>query len=357
MIQRHDIIGFAISIVVCVWLVPGCGFIPPPPAKETGEAEPNDNFDQAQQIDLKGGGAEQISGILSGPDDYDVFELGNISENQMISLSIKSDYCSGEFVSAGLFDSEGGMAKLSGALACNEGQVRILSHRVVKSDRYYVAVVLADQDFQDSLSYQLHIEITPAIGTFHPRGQIVFLDFDGAEHVWVGSRYWPELLPMSSVFGPARARNIAADVLQLVRDDYEGLDIDILSSYQEMMPMGPTTVVYVTGTDDPLYGLADSTDWYNRDADDRAVVFVSGFDRHGWSDGQIATATANVVSHELGHLLGLVHTDDHTELMDATTPSNLLRLDQDFHEAMLSDFPIGYQDAMELLMLTLGIEE
>jgi hypothetical protein len=67
---------------------------------------------------------------------------------------------------------------------------------------------------------------------------------------------------------------------------------------------------------------------------------------------------ANTTSHETGHLLGLVHTDDDTELMDKETPTAILEEDQSFGRAPLAEdvFPIGYQDALELLALAAGLQ-
>jgi hypothetical protein len=71
---------------------------------------------------------------------------------------------------------------------------------------------------------------------------------------------------------------------------------------------------------------------------------------------QIATAIGNVATHEFGHLVGLYHTRDATEVMDITGSAQSLLRDQTLHDAPLerSVFPIGRQDPYLLLMAALG---
>ena len=70
----------------------------------------------------------------------------------------------------------------------------------------------------------------------------------------------------------------------------------------------------------------------------------------------MSQALANVASHEIGHLLGLVHTSDPQGIMDITASLSQLLDDQDFTMSALHGdvFPLGSQDAVQSLADTLG---
>jgi hypothetical protein len=72
---------------------------------------------------------------------------------------------------------------------------------------------------------------------------------------------------------------------------------------------------------------------------------------------QLGTAIGNIASHELGHLLGLHHVADPTDIMDTTGAPPTLYADQAFLDSILFDaiFPIGTQDSWLLLLEIIGL--
>lgn len=356
-INTRPISLLTVLFVVSVFLA-GCGGAVDPSAKGVSETEPNDAFSQAQTLDRTALLSKDLYGDLSDNDDIDVFDLGTLNADQVFSVFFtadRTDYDS--YVVIGLFDSEGNLAMLSDDLSCQTQEASAFSHHVVKTDQYYLAVAFAYEWGNSALGYSLRIVIDSSSTSYQPSSQGVYLDFDGATNIRLDTLRWAELAPLSDALSQARARAVAETILDILTDDYAGFDIQFASSYDVAEPSAAHTVVYVTGSEDDYYGLAESTDWYNADSEDFAIVFAGNFTGRGWSDDQIAQAAGNVVSHELGHLLGLVHTDDDSEIMDETTPDYRLRMDQDFHQASLADFPIGYLDALELLEFILGLTD
>ncbi|MEE9295128.1 MAG: hypothetical protein V3W34_09255, partial [Phycisphaerae bacterium] len=90
-----------------------------------------------------------------------------------------------------------------------------------------------------------------------------------------------------------------------------------------------------------------------------AIVFADTFEVFSALSPTIeeyAQAIANVTSHETGHLLGLVHTQDVRGLMDITATLRQLTWNQAFSRSPIekSTFPMGYQDAAVTLVDSVG---
>jgi hypothetical protein len=145
-----------------------------------------------------------------------------------------------------------------------------------------------------------------------------------------------------------------------VRTQYARFNVDIVASTQSASIPSDATVIYF-GTYDPnLLGLADSVDEYNADLTQKAIVFTDTFSMFmplKPTLEQIAIAIANVASHESGHLLGLEHTQQWTDLMDTTSPAQSLLVMQSFEVAPLYKevFPVGEQDSVMLLADAVGL--
>lgn len=347
--------SFAVYLAVILsTAMVGCGPIPSMPTDTAVEKEPNNGFAEAQTLSFDTSGSGAVAGLLSGANDFDVFDVGDLQEGQALTVSVQASNCLGQEIIIALFDDNAELVRLSNDLGCLRTGVRAFSQQILRSDRHLLAIAFVDDATAATASYQLQVTITSTDTTHAPREQAVFLNFDGATDIWLGGEFWAELSSFEDAYGRSRARTIAADIVQIVRQDYVGLDVVIFNSYVDLPPASMYTPIHITGNTDDYFGLADSVDWYNDNLEDKAIVFGGNFDYSHWSNSQLAQAIANVTSHELGHLLGLVHTDDNTELMDEATPERFLRQDQDFHRADLTEFPIGYQDPLDLLELILG---
>ena len=129
--------------------------------------------------------------------------------------------------------------------------------------------------------------------------QVVHLDFLsrtlGAEHVYSATEQ--------------------ADILQRVRNDYAGFDF----SFSLTAPVsGPYSTIYVN--DGPEFGIASEIDFRNLNLSSSATVNL-GTDSMPTS--QWVTLTANVISHELGHLVGLRHFDSFGPIGSGIDPNTI----------------------------------
>jgi hypothetical protein len=223
--------------------------------------------------------------------------------------------------------------------------------------------VLFRSDTNGTGQYGLWVQLQPGNVVPDPRPQVVLLDFDGAQDVSIGGTT-PIDVPafnaasIDSTYANQTAHMIS-DIEDAVRDDFADYDVEIHTTAGGDLPDTPYTTIYFGASSSAFLGLADYVDYYNANLNQRAIVFIETFSLfmpYRPSTATMAQVIANVASHELGHLLGLNHTADPTELMDSTATAGQMLPDQDFHHSPLKSeiFPIGYQDSRSLLTHAVG---
>jgi len=225
----------------------------------------------------------------------------------------------------------------------------------------------------------MYVGVTPANGTVGgdfrleiglgaaaipaARPQVVYLNFAGGTNVRVHSRA-PVSFPafdaaMAGTRYAGQTAALRAAIVATMREDYAPYNVVLISSDEDPPPAGPYATIQFGGYDDRLLGLADSVDQYNADLGQTAIVYVESFADYegmGLTVEEMGQMIGNTASHELGHLLGLFHTQKAVDLMDTTGSAWDLAGDQSFTIGPLEPtvFPVGYENSPARLIDAVG---
>lgn len=192
--------------------------------------------------------------------------------------------------------------------------------------------------------------------------QVVYLNFSGGQGVKVHAA---DPITFSGfdagTLGDAYAGStelIEQVILQTLAEDYAAYNVEFrLSSAGP--PSGNYSTLHFGGYAESLLGLADSVDEYNARDGEKAIIYAESFEAYSvmrLTPEEMGVMIGNVASHELGHLLGLYHTQDPDDIMDTTGTAADLAEAQSFLRARLENsvFPIGFEDSNSNLARGVG---
>ncbi len=353
---------------VLLWVgLAGC--VPPTTTGDTLVAgqivagEPGNTWDSALAVSLPANGSISVSGSISGSGDVDVFDLGAVSAGDQII--VETEQSSGLDAAAGLFNDQEQVLIVNDDRSYTFGRTDPFISHIIRTDLAHCYLVVASSPYEPTTgSYTMTIQRRPNQSVPSPVGQAVLLDFDGATGVSIGSRAPINVPAFNAASIDSRYAGQTSQIIDIIeemmREEYAPYAIDVYSTAEGDHPLGVYSTVYFGTYDAALLGLADSVDIYNASHSDDCIVYTDTFRLFmplNPTLQQIATAIGNVATHEFGHLVGLYHTRDATEVMDITGSAQSLLRDQTLHDAPLerSVFPIGRQDPYLLLMAALGV--
>ena len=303
-----------------------------------------------------------IRGEIGGSNDVDVYNLGPAIAGDRIIVDVAA---SGSLDAAiALFDGSGDSLLVNDHRNVYRGQRLPFIDVVIResTDACYVGIATTP-GFESSGEYALQAQRLLFSSIPEPNGDEILLVFTSSTNVHIGSR-GPINVP---AFDPADfdtrfsgdAAEMIAEIVDDVRRDFAGLDVTIYSTSEGTVYASGMSRVFFGTFDPALLGVAEGVDEFNSASSQEAIIFTdtfAAFNELRPSVEEMGQAIANVASHEIGHLLGLIHTTDKIGIMDVTGSLRDLLGDQTFRRSPIyaAVFPIGAQDAVQSLMASVG---
>jgi len=330
--------------------------------------------------------ADTIVGEITGPDDFDLYDLGPLPAFTEIDIALDTKLIGSSLdPKLAVFNSNGdlvGNIVFSHALTGWFDMGKIDTSVTLRTtaltpadDTYYVAVAgmtSTAADFREADLGQYHLSITQSPGlapVFMP--QVVYLNFDGGVAEFItdvfGDSYEGRVVdtyqrPLSATtygFSAEDTQALINEVVNTVEAAYAGFGN---ISFTTVKPMGGLySTVFIGDNPAPdraTVGIAEHIDTNNSDLSDQAVIFGGELAwqysaDNGYSLAEVGLAIGNNAAHELAHILGLNHVNASAgpeTWMMSYPPDDAVPMVFTTHEHLMNDaneeFHIGYQNSV-----------
>ncbi len=322
----------------------------------------NSSIADATALTLGTNNELRFTGVIDRAGDIDVYAIGTLSAGDRLTVDVQRLEGNLDPVAA-IFDSREYLVAFNDDREPDGSNLNPLIDIVIRgeTDVYYVAII-AYPGTRTFGQYQVILKVEFEVGVPAPVTQIVYLHWAGGSNIRIPNVGTFNLRPFSATdvgFPAAQTKALKQRVAQIVKERFPDLRLTVLNSDDHPVPAEPHTTIYFGGNDEYAFAISEQIDTFNQDPSDAAIVFTEGFQgafRSTPNFEEMAQALGNTAAHELGHLLGLVHTADCEDLMDTSCFNDRILSPQELSTAPLDNsvFPFGYQAALEIVSWLLG---
>jgi WD40 repeat protein len=322
--------------------------------------------------------------VIPADSERQIFDLGTLDWDDRVFISLLTVPGFGEFYTAGdefsamILDTQQEIFTWyqSGFILFSPHTKLIVQQKTLQS------YVVAD----GGVSLSIRVQRDSNLASTAARAQRILVRFDGAGAVAAGDQPARPIPPLDAAdfneffsppesWGDTQTTQLKTAIMSQLASFYAPYNVVFSRADQDVPPTPPYQTIYIGGsTPDGLLGIADYVDPRNETTTGTAIVFATEIAEQGITGnfsktisdiGTLGAAIGTVAAHEVGHLLGLRHTDVVDDIMqgdpgweaaDPTLPrvfkTNALVAEAEQLDALPA---IGIQNAPRLLEETVGL--
>lgn len=321
----------------------------------------NNAFASATALPIAADDVLAFTGSIEAAADVDVYEIPELKAGDRLRVDVTRTSGNLDAVLT-IFDQNFNLHAYNDDRDLQSNSLDPLLDITIRGDDgpYFVAIA-AFPGGSSTGNYEVNVQTF--IGTDAPPEDqlIVFLNYAGGrvESQNFGNLDLPPFTARSVGLDNVSTTNLTAAVTEYVSIAFAQYNVLILTSDNSSRPSAGVSIIHFGGVNPRAFGLAEVIDVHDLIEDDQGLIFPGSFDGNFSGQptfNQMVRALGNTAVHEIGHLVGLVHTEDCQGFMDATCPNDNLLFPQSFERSPLdpATFPIGFQDSADTLDFLFG---